>query len=74
MCGLEVSALGQCGKILNVSFSELRLCLIFTFHEAVEGLTCNEQLLLVLSGQKRKSIDILLIAGFCVLRILCSEK
>lgn len=40
-------------EILNVSFSELRLCLIFTFYEAVEGLTCNEQFLLVLSGQKR---------------------
>lgn len=46
-------------EILNVSFSELGLYLIFTFPEAVGGFTCNEQLLLVLSGQKRKSIAII---------------
>lgn len=43
-------------KILNVSFSELKLCLIFTFPEAVESLTYNEKFLLVLQEQKRKSI------------------
>lgn len=41
MCGLEVSALGQCGNLKK--FSELD-CL-FLFPEAIEGLTCNEQLL-----------------------------
>lgn len=41
-------------EILNVSVAELGLCLIFLFPEALEGLICNEQFLLVLNGQKRK--------------------
>lgn len=52
MCGLEVSALDQCGNS-ELSFSELRLYVIFTFPEGIEDLTCNEQFVLVLSGQKR---------------------
>lgn len=46
-------------EILNVSFSELVLCLIFIFLETIEGFPCNEQFLLVLSGQKRKSIAVI---------------
>lgn len=46
-------------ETLNVSFSELVLCLIFIFLEAIEGFPCNEQFLLVLSGQKRKSIAVI---------------
>lgn len=45
-------------EILNVFFKS-RLYLIFTFPEAIEGLTYSEQFLLVLSGQKRKSIVII---------------
>lgn len=45
-------------EILNVSVSELGLCLIFIFPEAVEGLIRNEQSLFVLREQKRKRIPI----------------
>lgn len=46
-------------EILNVRFSKLGVGLIFTFSEAIEGLTCSEQCVLVLGGQKRKSIAII---------------
>lgn len=43
-------------EMLNVSVSELGLCLIFIFPKAVEGLIRNEQFLFVLREQKRKRI------------------
>lgn len=68
MCGLEVSALGQCGNFERKVF-RTNIVSYFSFYEAVEGLTRNEQFLLVLSGQKRIKHRYNINS-----RILCSEK